>query len=357
MIPVTKPFLPPISEYYQILEEIWDREYLTNNGPVVNQLEKKLSEYLDVDNILFLANGTLALQLAIKALGLKGDIITTPFSYVATTTSIVWEGCSPVYVDIDPYTFNIDPKLIEEAITPNTTAILATHVFGNPCDIDSIKEIADKHSLKVIYDAAHCFGTRFKGRSIFQYGDVSTASFHATKIFHTVEGGAVFAKKAAIIERMMYMRNFGHDGPAKFNGIGINAKNSEIHAAMGLCNLKYIDEIMTKRKEQSKYYDENLSELFFLSMQKINPDSDYFNFSYYPIVFDIEERLLKALENLEHNNIFPRRYFYPSLTALDYVEGDTPISDSIAERILCLPLYHDLTFSDQHKIIEILKDI
>ena len=237
MIPVTKPFLPPKEEYEDFLRGIWSRNWLTNNGPLVNELELRLKEYLKVKHLLYLSNGTIALQIAIKALGLKGEIITTPFSYVATTSSIVWENCKPVFVDIDPKTLNIDPEKLETAITKKTTAILATHVYGNPCDIEAIQAIADKHHLKVIYDAAHCFGTKYKGKSVFEYGDVSTTSFHSTKIFHTVEGGAVFTKDPSMLKRMAYMRNFGHDGPEKFNGVGINGKNSEFHAAMGLVNL------------------------------------------------------------------------------------------------------------------------
>jgi dTDP-4-amino-4,6-dideoxygalactose transaminase len=258
MIPVTKPFLPPLEEYSKLVEDIWQRQWLTNNGPLVNELELKLKDYLNIDHLLFVSNGTIALQLAIKALGLSGEIITTPFSYVATTSSIVWEGCKPIFVDIDEKSLNIDPKKIEQAITQETTAILATHVYGNPCDIDAIDAIAEKHDLKVIYDAAHCFGTTYKNKSIFLYGDISTTSFHATKLFHTTEGGAVFTKDPELLKIMSYMRNFGHDGPEKFQGLGINAKNSEFHAAMGLVNLKHIPAILDKRKELSLYYNKKL---------------------------------------------------------------------------------------------------
>ena len=231
MINVTKPFLPEIEEYITYLRGIWDRNWLTNNGPLVNDLELKLKEYLNVKHLLYLGNGTIALQIAIKALGLKGEIITTPFSYVATTSAIVWEGCDPVFADIDKDTFNIDPAKIEQAITDKTTGILATHVFGNPCDIDAIQKIAVKHNLKVIYDAAHCFGTHYKGKSVYNYGDVSTASFHATKLFHTIEGGAVITNNAELLKKMAYMRNFGHETAETFAGVGINGKNSEFHAA------------------------------------------------------------------------------------------------------------------------------
>src|SRR5690625_6174503 len=229
MIPVTKPFMPPKEEYLHYLDGIWYREYLTSNGPLVRKLEKELKENLDVtSHISFVSNGTIALQIAIKALGLKGEVITTPFSYVATTSSLVWEGCEPVFVDIDPGTLNMDPARIEEAITEETTGILATHVFGNPCDINAIQSIADKHGLKVIYDAAHCFGTTYNGRSVFDYGDISTASVHATKVFRSVEGGAVFAQDEEWDKRMQYMRNFGHAGAEKFNGVRSEEHTSEL---------------------------------------------------------------------------------------------------------------------------------
>jgi dTDP-4-amino-4,6-dideoxygalactose transaminase len=205
MIPVTKPFLPKAKEYDTYLQSIWERQWLTNNGPLVNEFELKLKNYLNVEHLLFVANGTVALQIAIKALELKGEIITTPFSFVATTSSIVWEGCTPVFTDIDPETFNIDPQKIEDAITTKTSAILATHVYGNPCDIDSIQEIANRHGLKVIYDAAHCFGTLYKGKSVFEYGDISTTSFHATKLVHSIEGGAVFTQNSELLKKMAFM--------------------------------------------------------------------------------------------------------------------------------------------------------
>lgn len=353
MIPVTKPFMPPKKEYDAFLEGIWKREYLTNNGPVLEELETMLKDYLGVPNLLYLSNGTIALQIAIKALGLKGEIITTPFSYVATTSSIVWEGCTPVFVDVDPETFNINPELIEESITEKTTGILATHVFGNPCDIDAIQAIADKHNLKVIYDAAHCFGTLYRGKSVFAYGDISTTSFHATKLFHTVEGGAVFTNDEDLLYRMSRMRNFGHAGPEKFDGVGINGKNSELHAAMGLCNLKYMDEIFENRKNQCLYY-QNLfikSSIQFLRKQ----DHSQWNYSYFPLVFESEQELLRVKSALENKDIFPRRYFYPSLNALDYVQSGRFInSESISKRVLCLPLYFELSEKEQTMIAQIV---
>lgn len=353
MIPITKPFVPPLSEYTQYLEGIWLRNWLTNNGPLVNQLEIKLKEYLALSNLLFVTNGTIAIQLAIKALGLKGEILTTPFSYVATTSSIVWEGCTPVFVDIDPLTLNINPKEIERAITPHTSAILATHCFGNPCDIASIETIAKKHGLKVIFDAAHCFGTQYKGVSVFGYGDISTTSFHATKLFHTVEGGAVFSKEEKLVEKIRLLRNFGHDGPEVFNGLGINGKNSEFHAAMGLVNLNYVKTVLEKRKEQSNYYLRILdgSDVCTIKLE----DEVGFNYAYFPVIFNSEKITIQVKKKLEDYKIFPRRYFFPSLTSLDYVQGIAPIADDISGRILCLPIYHDLKKEEQDLVVRILK--
>ena len=353
MIYITRPFLPPQKEYDKYLDGIWKRNWLTNDGPLVNELELKLKEYLQLDHLLYIANGTIALQLAVKALDPKGEIITTPFSFVATTSSIVWESCTPVFADIDKQSFNISPASIEKLITKDTVAILATHVYGNPCDIDAIEKIAIRHKLKVIYDAAHCFGTKYKGRSVFSYGDISITSFHSTKLFHTVEGGAVFTNSPELTKKMALLRNFGFSGPEKFESVGINGKNSEFHAAMGLCNLKYVDEILKKRKECSLYYDNKLLNLR-VKRPVINPLAE-FNYSYYPVLFHSEKELLKAKEELESNRISTRRYFYPPLSALDYVKKcHTPVTDSISKRILCLPLYYDLSFEEIDFISRIL---
>lgn len=352
MIPVTRPFSPPIEAYQELLAGIWQRNWFTNNGPLVNDLELQLKRKLGAKHLLYLNNGTIAIQIALKALGVTKKVITTPFSYVATTSSLVWEGCTPVFVDIDEETLNIDPKKIEEAIDSDTEAILATHCFGNPCNIDAIDKIAKKHNLKVIYDAAHCFGTLYKGKSVFGYGDVSTTSFHATKLFHTVEGGAVFTQDAEVLKTMAYMRNFGHDGPEQFFGVGINGKNSEFHAAMGVVNLRYVDAILAMRKEQSINYDELLSGLD-VNKQRIQLDTS-FNYAYYPIIFKSEDIALKMKKALERHEIFPRRYFYPSLSSLPYTSGNTPIADSIATRILCLPLFHELSRVEQELIARIL---
>lgn len=353
MIPIVKPFLPPQEEYNKYINDIWQRNWLTNNGPLVNELELKLKNYLRLKHLLFVSNGTIAIQLAIKALDLKGEILTTPFSYVATASSIQWESCMPVFVDIDGESLTIDPNKLEDAITPKTTGIVATHVYGNSCYIDDIKTIADKHNLKVIYDAAHSFGVNYKGKSVFEYGDISTTSFHATKLFHTIEGGAVVTKHPDVLKKLAYMRNFGHDGPESFACLGINGKNSEFHAAMGLCNLEFIDEILEKRKALSLYYDEKLRNLDVVKPKLTDPDN--FNYAYYPLVFPSEGTLLKAKEQLNRTEIFPRRYFYPTLSSLPYVKKyETPVADDIAKRVLCLPLYHTLSNSEVNFICRLL---
>lgn len=353
MIPVTKPFLPPKEDYVELLQGIWQRNWLTNHGPLANELELKLKEFLEVPHLLFLCNGTIALQVAIKALELKGEIITTPFSYVATTSSLVWEGCKPVFVDIDKETFTIDVSKIEAAITPETSAIIATHVFGNPCDMEAIGGIAKKHGLKIIYDAAHCFGTSYKGHSIFHYGDVSTASFHATKLFHTGEGGAVFTSQPALLKKMAYLRNFGHETPIDFAMVGINGKNSELHAAMGLSVLPHIPAILKKYKQLSEHYQFALRNLK-VGHQKIRQGTTY-NHSYFPVVFETEDLLLRSLEELNKYHVFPRRYFYPSLDTLNYVQEQCcPVSRDIAQRILCLPLYHHLSIEEIDLIARLL---
>lgn len=352
MIPVTKPFLPPRTEFDRYVDGIWERNWLTNNGPLVNELELQLKDYLEVKHMLFVGNGTIALQMAIKALGLKGEIITTPFSYVATTSSIVWEGCTPVFVDVLPDKFTIDPSKIEAAITTETSAILATHIYGIPCDVETIEALAKKHKLKVIYDGAHAFGVKVKGKSIFEYGDISTCSFHATKLFHTIEGGGVFTKDPEILRRLEFLRNFGHDGFEKFNGVGINGKNSEFHAAMGLSVLPYIEEILRKRRDQSQTYKNLLVGLkvTYPSLDGI----DNYNYSYFPVFFQKERILLRSMTLLEDNGVGSRRYFFPGLNSLDYTSGLCPVSDSISKRVLCLPLFHSLSVEEQKMICRLL---
>ena len=343
MINVTKSFLPPLKVYTEYLDGIWERGHLTNHGPLVNELEEKLKTYLGVKHFFFLNNGTIAIQIALQAMELTGEVITTPFSYVATTASIVWEKAKPVFADISMNDFNIDPEKIEAAITEKTTGILATHVYGIPCAIEAIGKIAARHNLKVIYDAAHAFGVGVNGKGIMNYGDISTVSFHATKLFHTVEGGGIATNDDALAHRIAYMRNFGHKGQEDFWGIGINAKNSELHAAMGLCVYPYIGEIISKRKEQSALYDTFLAALGKQVQRLVLPAETSYNFAYYPVVLETEKRLLEVRDALNASYIYPRRYFYPSLNKLPYVEKQSmPVAESVAARIICLPLYHDL---------------
>jgi dTDP-4-amino-4,6-dideoxygalactose transaminase len=296
-------------------------------------------------------NGTIPLQIALKLLGNGGEIITTPFSYVATTAAIVWENCTPVFVDIHPEYLTIDETLIEAAITEKTTCILATHVFGNPCNVEEIENIANKHNLKVIYDAAHCFGVRFNGKSIFEYGDVSTCSFHATKLFHTGEGGAIFSKDTELFHKLYFSHNFGHNGPHDFYGLGINGKISELQAAMGLSVLPYMCEILESRKKVVKRYDKYLD---FKGIKKlIKRENIEWNFSYYPIIFEHENELLNVIEKLNQINVNPRRYFYPSLNTLPYIKFESLLSsERISQLILCLPLYSDLSIEFQTQIID-----
>lgn len=344
-ITVTKPTMPSLEDYVEMLQGIWKREWLTNHGPLVCELEEKISGHCGVPYNLFVTNGTLALQIAIKALNLSGEIITTPFSYVATTSSIVWENCTPVMADILPTTLTIDPRAIEAAVTDKTTAILATHVFGNACEIEAIEVIAEKYNLKIIYDAAHAFGTLYKGKSIFNYGDISTACYHATKLFQTVEGGGLFTQDVAVYKRLNLLRNFGHTSPTSFGPPGINGKNSEFHAAMGLLNLKHMKRELEKRALITQRYDENLYDTPLRRPTVTN--NCQFNNAYYAVIFPSEESLLYCTQLLNDQDIFPRRYFYPSLSKLDYVKhGHTPISEDISQRVLCLPLYFALSESE-----------
>jgi dTDP-4-amino-4,6-dideoxygalactose transaminase len=351
MINVAKSFLPPLEEYRQLIQRAWDNQWLTNRGELVLELEEKLKKYLSVSNIIVTNNGTIPLQIALKLLGKKGEIITTPFSYVATTAAIVWENCTPVFVDIHSEYLTIDETKIEAAITDKTTAILATHVFGNPCHVEAIEAIAKKYNLKVIYDAAHCFGVTYKSKSLFDYGDISTCSFHATKLFHTGEGGAIFTNDADLQHQLFYSHNFGHNGPLAFHGLGINGKMSELQAAMGLAVLPYMEAILAERIRVVNYYNENID---FSKIQalKIRENTNW-NYSYYPVIFETEEKLLVVEQALNENKIFPRRYFYPSLNTIQYTGGGAmPIAESIASRIMCLPLYVGLTLKELKKIIK-----
>lgn len=354
MISITRPFLPPQEEYQKYLDGIWKRNWLTNMGPLSSELEMKLKKHFHVKHLLFVANGTIALQMAIKALDLKGEIITTPFSFIATTSSIVWEGCKPIFVDIDENSLNIDPSKIEAAITKETSAILATHVYGNPCNVLAIQKIAKKHNLKVIYDGAHAFGVDVHGKSVFEYGDISICSLHATKLYHSVEGGLVITKDPELLKKLAFIRNFGFNGPEAFAELGINGKNSELHAAMGLVNLKYIDAIHDKRKILTERYDNNLQRFKAIKPEWHSEAS--VNYAYYPLVFENEDLMHKCIETLKAYEIYTRRYFYPSLAnTLPYVEKQNfEVTDNIAKRVLCLPLYYDLTIEEVDLICRLL---
>jgi dTDP-4-amino-4,6-dideoxygalactose transaminase len=357
MINVTKTFFPPIEEYQKQVQRIWENQWLTNRGALLQELENKLSNYLNLQQskIIVMNNGTIPIQIALKLLGNGGEIITTPFSYVATTAAIVWENCTPVFVDIHPDYLTIDESKIEAAITEKTTCILATHVFGNPCNIEAIEAIANKHNLKVIYDAAHCFGVTYKGKSIFEYGDISTCSFHATKLFHTGEGGALFTKDPELFHKCFYSHNFGHNGPLDFYGLGINGKISELQAAMGLAVLPHMGEIKNSREIAVNFYNDYLD---WGKLTKIKlMDGVNWNNSYYPVLFVSEEVLLNIQKKLNQAQIFPRRYFYPSLNKVRFIDGlSMDISENVSSRILCLPLYKDLDKESLKLIVKILNN-
>ncbi len=357
MILVTKSFLPPIEEYTAQVQRAYNNGWLTNRGALVLELESKLTEYLHLDDakILLMNNGTIPLQIALKCLAQGGEVITTPFSYVATTSTIVWEGCTPIFVDIHPEYLTIDETKIEAAITEKTTCILATHVFGNPCNVEEIERIAKKHNLKVIYDGAHAFGVNYKGKSIFEYGDVTTCSFHATKLFHTGEGGAIFCKDPALFHQLYFSHNFGHDGPLAFHGLGINGKMSELQAAMGLAVLPHMHDILFDRSQQVSWYNERLINGALTSL--VIRDSTEWNSGYYPVLFESESHLVSTEKTLNSDGVFPRRYFYPSLTQLPYVTHRTcDIASDVASRILCLPLYYGLSEKDLMNTVSILNN-
>lgn len=348
-IPVTRAFLPPFAEYQGLLEGIWASGHLTNNGPFLVQLEKALVPFHGTQHVLFASNGTITLQLALRALNITGEVITTPFSYVASTTALLWERCEPVFVDIEPDGFNIDADRIEAAITPRTQAILATHVYGLPCEVEKIERIAAKHGLKVIYDAAHAFGTNYKGRPLLSYGDISSCSFHATKIFHTVEGGSLAYNDDQLHGTLGLLRAFGHVKDEHFS-IGINAKNSEFHAAMGTLVLRHFPAILERRKLQWSRYAEGLRGM---RIARIPGDTE-FNHAYFPIVLRSTADLVRVMQDLEGIGVAPRRYFYPALSKLPYLPdaAPCPIAEDLAPRVLCLPLYHDLADADIDAIIE-----
>ena len=324
-------------------------------GPLVQQFEKDLSAKLGINDFVAVTNGTIALQMAIKALELKGEIITTPFTWIATVSAIKWEGCTPVFCDIEPDTLNIDPSKIEELITERTVAIMPVHVFGNPCDVEAIEAIAKKHNLKVIYDAAHAIGSTYKGKSILEYGDISATSLHATKLLNTGEGGGCITSNFELLDKLKRIRFFGHNEAKDVVEDGFNGKMTEIHAALGLANLKYYDDVLADRKSKYLLYHEALSSLEYVSFQKLNVGKP--NYSYFPLVFDSEERLLQTEAVLNQHNIFPRRYFFPSVnTYTDVVNyHQKTVSEDISKRILCLPLFLKMTVEKVLQITEIIK--
>ncbi|KKG09282.1 DegT/DnrJ/EryC1/StrS aminotransferase family protein [Methanosarcina sp. 2.H.A.1B.4] len=353
VINVTKTYLPDRTKLDKYIDKIYSTAWLTNNGQLVKELTARLEEYLGVQNLLLVSNGTLALQIAYKALGVSGQAITTPFSFVATTSSLVWEGIEPIFVDIDPKTFCIDPSKIEEAIKPETTAIVPVHVFGNACDVEKIEKIAQKYGLKTIYDGAHAFGVQYNGGSLLSYGDATILSFHATKLFHTIEGGAIIFKNKKDLEKAKLMINFGIAGPDSVTELGINAKMNEFQAAMGLCVLDEMDTILEQRAEIWSHYENVLKD--HVQLQKRNSQCNN-NYSYFPVLFESEGKLMEVKNAMNAAGINPRRYFYPSLDTLEYLEPHTPQTESrdIASRVMCLPLYPGLSINKIEEIIKIL---
>ena len=354
MINVTKTHLPDKEKYQKYVDEIYANGWITNYGPLVRKLEKRLAKYLGIKNIVLVANGTVALEIAYRALELKGSVITTPFSFVATTSSLVTNGLNPLFADIDPQTLNLDPAQIEKCITPDTSAIVPVHLFGNACDVESIDRIAKKHGLKVVFDAAHAFAVKYKGESILNYGDISTLSFHATKLFHTIEGGALIINDDSLVEKARYLINFGIEDAESIPELGTNAKMNEFEAAMGLCMLDEMEEVSQIRKVIYERYKKEL--IGWVQLQDQNPNSTQ-NYSYFPIVLKDEAQMLQIQNALNAQQIFPRRYFYPSLDTLSYIEPKqyAPISRDISRRILALPMYPELEVNDQARIIDIVK--
>lgn len=360
---VTQPSLPSLEEYTDYLKKIWESKRLTNNGPFHQQFEKELAEYLGVKYLSLFANGTLALVTALQALRIAGEVITTPFSFVATTHSLWWNNIKPVFVDIEPDYFTLDPEKIEAAITPQTTAILPVHVYGNPCKIDEIQKIADTYGLKVIYDAAHVFGVRIKGNSILNFGDLSVLSFHATKVFNTFEGGAIICHDENTKKRIDHLKNFGFAGETTVIAPGINAKMNELQAAFGLIQLKHIDEYISRRKEIAELYRKELSGVKGIRVLYDIEGVDH-SYTYFPVLVD--ERLYgesrdDLYERLKKNNIYGRRYFYPLISQFPTYRGlpsskpeNLPIASNIADHVICLPIYPDLKGVDIDKILSVI---
>lgn len=363
---VTQPALPDLQEFIPYLEQIWDNKILTNNGPFHQQLEKELADFLGVPYISLFTNGTLALVTALQVLRITGEVITTPYSFVATSHSLLWNNIKPVFVDIEPEFGNLDPEKIEAAITPKTTAILPVHVYGNPCKVERIQEIADIYGLKVIYDAAHAFGVKHNGQCLSNYGDLSIMSFHATKVFNTLEGGAIICHDMATKKRIDYLKNFGFAGETKIMAPGINSKMNELQAALGLLQLKHHDENIEKRKAVVKQYRIGLKEIKGISFLP-DPLNTQSNYAYFPIF--VNEKVYgmsrdQLYERLKQNNIFGRRYFYPLISEFPMYKGldsakpeNLPVAEKMAEQVICLPLYPNIDITDIHKIIKYISNV
>lgn len=362
-ITVTSPLLPPLDEFQKLLEDIWKRKWITNNGHYHQELENALCEYLNVPYLSLFTNGTLPIMVALQALRITGEVITTPYSFVATTHSLWWNGIKPVFVDVDPVTGNLDPNKIEAAITPKTTAIMPVHVYGNPCDTEKIKEIADTYGLKVIYDAAHAFGVEVSGKSILNVGDMSTLSFHATKTYNTIEGGALICHDAETKKRIDYLKNFGFAGETTVIAPGINGKMDEVRAAYGLLALKYVDDAISHRKAAAQQYRKELKNTPGISFLEDMENTKH-NYSYFPIFVDVEKYGMMRdvlYEKLKANHIFGRRYFYPLISDFSTYRGlpsaakdNLPISNRIADTVICLPIHHELDNDDINRIIEVI---
>ncbi len=346
---VTKIYMPPKEKFKKYIDEIYESGWLTNNGPLVQKLEKRLEEYLGVKNLLCLSNGTTALQFAYRLLEMEGEVITTPFSFVSTTSAIVAERLTPIFADIDKETYNIAPSNIEELITDKTIAIAPCHVFGNACDIDKIDKIAKKHNLKVIYDASHAFNVKYKNRHILNYGDMSIISFHATKMFHTIEGAAIIIKDDDLYKKAKIVRNYGIDAPDSVAMLGINAKINEVEAAMGLCMLDEEDRIFRERRASYEFYKKELQD--YVQLQKRNPNATQ-SYSYFPVVFKDKYEMRRVREELLKENIASRQYFKPSLDTLPYVKSKKIMRNSrdIASRILVIPMHSGV----EPKVAEII---
>ena len=346
IIPVTRPYLPPVEKYQALVADIYRRGWLTNNGPLLQELEDRLATYLGIKNLICVANGTLALQIAYKALGLKGRVVTTPFSFIATASSLKWEGLEPVFADINPKTFNPSPECVEKAIDETVSAILPVHVFGNPCDVDQFEYLGKKYGIPVIYDASHAFGVKKNdGTSILNFGNISTLSFHSTKLFHTIEGGAIITDDDELADKIRLMINFGIDGPDSVSSLGINAKMNEFQAATGLLVLDAIDDLIHERKEIVSLYKEELAGLVDFQLES---DSWVLNGAYMPILAREEIDTLKIQSSLKKKKILTRRYFSPSLDRLEFLSDSTfrcEESRSISSRILCMPIFNGLNLS------------